>query len=811
MTTFLQDLRYSLRMLRKSPSFTVIAALTLALGIGANTAIFSVADALLWKPVALPEIDRLTMALEQHEKHKADWNTVAPANYLDWKAQNTVFEGMCFYRWGAANLTSATGDPERVQSFAVSANFFDVLRVKPALGRGFALEEEQPGREDVVVLGYGLWQRRFAADSGILGGTVQLDGRTYKVIGVMPKDFVFPLTAELWTPLALSTQDRNQRQAKMLFPVARLKLGVTHSQALAEMASIARRLQQQYPNSNQYWSTTLIPLHRFMIGDFTAEYTKMLLGAVGFLLLIACANVANLQFARATGRMREVAVRTALGASRWRIVRYLLTESVLISVLGAALGLVIAFWGVDMIRAGMPADVERFIVGWKEIHVDGRALSYTLGMAVFAGIISGLAPALQSSRPNLSETLREGDRGSSAGRARRALRNGLVALETALAMVLLVGAGLMVKGFSNLLNGDKFMRPESLLTMRINLPESAYKENPRVVAAFQLMLSRLESLPGAQSAAMASSIPHSGYDSNWFITLEGKPAAAPGEQPTAQRQAMTPGYFRTLGLPLRKGRELTSQDGAEAPRVVVISERLAQRFLPGEEPLGKRLKLGDINSKNPWMTIVGVVGDVKPDPYERQPRAIVYVPHAQVPVRSMGMAIRAPRDPLALAAAVRAEIRNLDGNLAVYDLKTLERVIHEQALGLNYMAVLMGVFGILALVLSAMGVYALMAYSVTERTHEIGVRIALGARRGHVLSAVMARSSVTMLAGLVIGVGMAFALARLLASLVFGITATDPATFGVNALALAAAATLASYIPARRATKVDPIVALRYE
>jgi putative ABC transport system permease protein len=811
MTTFLQDLRYSLRMLRKSPSFTVIAALTLALGIGANTAIFSLADALLWKPIALPEIDRLTMALEQHEKHKADWNTVAPANYLDWKAQNTVFEGMCFYRWGAANLTSATGDPERVQSFAVSASFFDVVGVKPSLGRAFRPEEEQPGREDVVVLGYGLWQRRFAGDSGILGGTVQLDSRTYKVIGVMPKDFVFPLTAELWTPLAFSSQDRTQRQAKMLFPVARLKPGVTQSQAVVEMESIARRLQQQYPNTNQYWSATLIPLHKFMIGDFTEQYTLMLLGAVGFLLLIACANVANLQFARATGRMREVAVRTALGASRWRIVRALLTESVLISVLGAAAGLVIAFWGVAMIRAGMPADVVRFIPGWKLMQVDGRALAFTLGIAVFAGVFSGLAPALQSSRPNLNATLREGDRGSSAGRARRTLRNSLVAVETALAMVLLVGAGLMVKGFTNLLEGDKFMRPETLLTMRINLPESAYKENPRITATFQQIVNRLASLPGVQSAAAVNSIPHGGYDSNRFITLEGKPAPAAGEQPVAQQESMTPAYFRTLGLPLRKGRELTPQDGSEAPHVAVISERLARRFLPDEEPLGKRLKFGDINSKNPWMTIVGIVGDVKQDAYERQPRAIVYVPHAQVPSRSMALAIRTTRDPLALAAAVRAEVRNLDANLAVYELKTLERVIHEQAVGLNYMAVLMGVFGILALVLSAMGVYALMAYTVTERMHEMGVRIALGARRGHVLSAVMTRSSVIMLIGLVIGVGMAYALARLLASLVFGITATDPATFGVNALALAAAATVASYIPARRATKVDPIMALRYE
>jgi putative ABC transport system permease protein len=355
------------------------------------------------------------------------------------------------------------------------------------------------------------------------------------------------------------------------------------------------------------------------------------------------------------------------------------------------------------------------------------------------------------------------------------------------------------------------MRPDTLLTMRINLPESAYKENPRVVATFDQMVSRFQSLPGVQSAAAVMSVPHTGFDSNRAITMEGKPAPAPGEQPVAQQQSMTPAYFKTLGLPLRKGRELTSQDGPEAPRVAVVSERLVRRFFPGEEPIGKRIKFGDVNSKNPWITIVGVVGDVKQNVWDRQPRATVYVPNAQIPARSMGLVVRTARDPVALAAAVRAEVRNLDGNLAIYELKTLERVIHEEAVGLNYMAVLMGVFGVMALVLSAMGVYALMAYSVTERTHEIGVRIALGARSNHVLSAVMTRASVTMLIGLVIGFGMAFALARLLSSMVYGITATDPATFAGNALVLAVAATLASYIPARRATKVDPIVALRYE
>jgi putative ABC transport system permease protein len=547
MSIFLQDVRYSLRTLRKNPSFTVIAAVTLALGIGANTAIFSVADALLWKPIALPDLDRLTMVFEKHEKRGDDWNVVSPANYLDWKSQNTVFERMCFYRWGTANLTSATGDPERLRSFLVSADFFDSLGVKPALGRTFLPEEDQPGREDVTILGYRLWERRFAADPNLVGSSLQLDGRAYKVIGVMPKDFDFPLTADLWMPLAFTVQDRNQRGAKMLFPVARLKPGITQARARAEMEGIARRLQQQYPNSNKNWSATTIPLHKFMIGDLTEQYTLMLLGAVGFLLLIACANVANLQFARATGRMREVAVRTALGASRWRIVRYLLTESVMISVCGAVLGLVIAFWGVDVIRASMPADVERFIPGWKSIRVDGRALLFTLGMAVLAGVISGLAPALQSSRPNLNETLREGDRASSAGRRRRTLRNALVAVETALAMVLLVGAGLMVKGFTNLIGGEQFMRPQTLLTMRATLPELTYKEDHRVNAMFSQVVDRFGALPGVQSAAVVSSVPHTGFNSNRFITVEGKPAPSSGEQPLAQNQSISPAFFPYIG------------------------------------------------------------------------------------------------------------------------------------------------------------------------------------------------------------------------------------------------------------------------
>jgi putative ABC transport system permease protein len=811
MSTLLQDVRYALRMLRKNPSFTVIAAITLAMGIGVNTSIFSVADAILWKPVPLPEIDRITMVFEQYNKHKDEWNIIAPATYLDWKSQNTVFERMCFYRWGNANLTSATGDPERVQSFLVSADFFDALGVKAAFGRTFRPEEDQPGRDDVAVMGYGLWVRRFAADAGIIGSAVQLDGRTYKVIGVMPKDFVFPMTAELWMPLAFTPQDRNQRQARMLFPVARLKPGVTESQARTEMERIALRLQQQYPNSNKNWGATLIPLHKFMIGEMAEQYTFILLGAVCFLLLIACANVANLQFARATGRMREVAVRTALGASRWSIIRYLLTESVLISLLGAILGLAIAFWGVDLIRGSMPPDVMRFILGWKEIRVDARALSYTLALSVLAGIISGLAPALQSSRPNLNEALREGDRGSSTGRARSTLRNALVAVEIALAMVLVVGAGLMVKSFTNSIGIEKFMRPATLLTMRISLPESLYKDGHRVRAMFQQMVVRFEGLPGVQSAAAVTSIPHSGFNSGRFITLEGKPAPAAGEQPSAQNQSISPAYFRTVGLPFRKGREFTSQDGPEAPSVAILSARLVQRFLPGEEPIGKRIKFGDYNSKSPWMSIVGVVDDVKQSIWDRQSRPTVYVPSAQVPVRSTGIVVRAAGDPLALGAGVRSAVRNLDSDLAVFDLKTMERVIHEEAVGLNYMAVLMGVFGALALLLSAMGVYAIMSYSVTERTHEIGVRIALGAKNGDVLSAVMRRGSVTALIGLVVGLGLAFALARLISSLLFGVSANDPAIFAGNALVLAAAAALATYIPARRATKVDPIVALRYE
>jgi Acidobacterial duplicated orphan permease len=790
MSIVLQDLRYAFRILRKNPSFTVIAALTLALGIGATTAIFSLADALLWKPLPLPHLDRLSMVLEKNQKRSDNWNTVSPANYLDWKSQNTVFDRMCFYRWGDANLTSATGDPERVQSFLVSGDFFDALGVKPAIGRTFLPDEDQPGHEDVVVMGYGLWRRRFAADPDVLKRTVQLNRRTYRVIGVMPKDFVFPLTAELWMPLAFTVQDRIQRASKMVFPVARLKPGATQGQARLEMENIARRLERQYPDTNKDWSATLIPLHKFMIGDLTEQYTLMLLGAVGFLLLIACANVANLQFARATGRMREVAVRTALGAGRWRIVRSLLTESVLISLFGAALGLVIAFWGVDLIRAGMPADVERFIPGWKEIRIDSRALLFTLSVAVFSGILSGLAPALQSSRPNLNETLREGDRASSAGRARRSLRNMLVAAETALAMVLLVGAGLMVKGFTNLIDSEKFMRPGTLLTMEISLPEAVYKEDHRITAMFSQMVSRFEGLPGVQSAAAAGSIPHTGFNSSRAITIEGKPAPVAGEQQIAQNNPISPAYFQALGLPLRKGRAFTGQDGPNAPRVAIVTERLVQRFFPGENPIGKRIKFGGVDSRSPWMTIVGVAEDIRLNVWDRLPRPMVYVPHSQVPSRSMALIIRASRDPVTLVTPVRAAVRALDPELTIDELKTMERVIREEAIGLNYMAVLMGMFGVLALVLSAMGVYAIMSYSVTERTHEIGVRMALGAKNNHVLSAVMLRGSLTTLIGLVVGLVMAFALARLLASLVYGITATDPATFAGNALALAVSAAL---------------------
>ncbi|SPE29564.1 conserved membrane hypothetical protein [Candidatus Sulfopaludibacter sp. SbA3] len=806
-----QDIRFGVRTLKNSPAFLATAVLTLALGIGATTAVFSVSDALLWKPVSLPRMDTLVMVLQRSPDSPNDWDNVTPADLDDIRRDNTALSSIAYFEGGSASIVGGGGEPDRVDQALVSANFFDVVGVQPVIGRGFQPGEDQPGREREVVLSNKLWRRRFGADSGIVGQTIHLDDQNFVVTGIMPSSYEFPMATEIWTPLAQTPAQRASRKGDSLVPVARLKPGRTIAQAESQLDSIAARLAKSYPDTNKTRRFMIWPAHRFLVDYETQQYLIMLLGSVLFVLLIACANVANLQFARATGRLREVAVRTALGASRWRMIVQLVTESVLLSLAGAALGLLIGKWGMNLIKGGMPPEIERYILGWKDIQLDGRALAFTMLAAVTAGILAGLAPAWQCSRPNLTDSLKEGGRGSSAGRGRHRLRNILVVAEIALAVILLVGAGLMVHGFKSMIDNGARLDPSTVLSLRLALTDNKYHEPFHRAAFYRDVVTRIRALPGVRSAAVVTAMPFSDHSSGRIFTIEGRPSA-PGEPPLqAMYQVCSASYFEGLRVPLLAGRYLRDSDGADAPKVAVVGQRAARQFWGKQSPIGQHMKVGGADSKNPWVTVVGVVGDMPHNPYDRDPRRAVYVSYQQFPALWMDVGVRTAGDPLRLAPAITAAIRSVDPEQPITEMLSLERQIHNRAVGLNYMAVLMGVFGVLALVLSAIGVYGVMAHMVSEQTHEIGIRMALGAPRPQVMTMVFLKGLWTTGTGLAIGLPIAFFMARWMASLIYGVTADDPLTFVGIPVALLATAALAIYIPAQRAMSIDPIVALRYE
>ena len=805
------DVRFGARALAKSPGFAITAVLTMAFGIGATTAIFSVSDAMLWKPVPLPRLDSLTALLGRVADDPMDFNWINTGDLADIRRENTSFDDLTYWGDGLANIVGSGGEPERVAQFLVNPNFFDVIGVKPVRGRGFLAGEDEPGREREVVLSDALWRRRFGADPEIVGRKIRLDDMDFLVVGVMPPKFEFPKTAELWTPWAIPPASRNVRSGFGVMAMGHLKPGRTLAQFNSELDGIAARLAQQYPETNRNRRFMAWDAHRFMIGEYSHQYVLMLMGAVLFVLLIACVNVANLQFARATGRLREVAVRTALGASRGQIVTQLVTESMMLSLAGASLGLLIAAWGLQAIRSGMPPEVEKYIVGWDQIRLDGRTLLFTLLAAVASGLVAGLAPAWQSSRPNLTNALREGGRGTSAGRGRHRLRNILVGAEVALAVVLLVGASLMVRGFGSLARAATNLEPSTLLTLRLALTETKYKEPYQRQAFYSAVLERIRVIPGVRSAVAVSALPYSDHSSGRAFTIEGRPAD-PANQTTGMYQLTTPGYFEALHIPLRAGRFLDARDGPDATKTAVISERAARRYWPNEPyPLGKRVKLSGPNAKSDWITIVGVAGDIMHNVFERNMRPVFYLPFAQDPKLWMDLAVRSAGDPLSLQPAVIAAVRAVDPEQPVTDVRSMDTLMRNQAMGLIYVAVLMGVFGALALGLSCIGVYGVMAYLVEEQTHEIGIRMALGAHRESVLAMIFRRGMLTTAVGLAAGLPVAYALAILMQGLIFGVTASDPITFGGIPLALLLSAALAIYIPARRAMRIDPIVALRYE
>ena len=805
--TLFQDLRYGVRMLLKNPGFTLIAVITLALGIGANTAIFSLTSAIVLRPFDFRDLDRLVCVYETAPQLNYFLSGMSPADFADLRRQQKVFAGLAAFRLSNSNLTGG-GEPERVRNSEVTAEFFRLLGFEATLGRAFLPEEEQAGRGQVAVLGYGLWQRRFGADPKIVGATISLDEKAYTVIGVMPEKFDFPKPGELWTPLALSNEAWNERREQSLQVVARLKPGVELGQVNAEVETLAARLAEQYPQTNAGRGATVRLLRRG--NEYSEVFLSLLMAAAGFVLLIACVNIANMQLARASSRSREMAVRTALGASRLALVRQLLTESILLSLLGGVCGLLVAFGLLDFIRGGLPLDQVQYIPGWKSIRVNERVMIFTLVASLVSSVVFGLVPALQSSNPNLNEALKEGGRSDGGGAGRQRLRQALIVAEVALALVLLVGAGLMVKGFARMTEKQQQgFDPRHALTLRATLPPSRYADGRQIAAFHRQAQERLSALPGVESATSTSFLPGRDVRNSTEFQIEGRPAPPPGQESFSSYQQVGADYFRTVRIPVINGREFSADDVEGAPLVAVISKTLARRYFPNEDPLGRRVKVGASESVAPWYTIVGVTGDVPRLWLDREMQPMLYLPNQQLPGRDAYLVVRVSGAPMAAVQAVRAQIAALDDKLPLYEIKSHEQVIADSMAGLRLVAALMVMFGALALALAAVGIYGVMAYAVSQRTREIGVRVALGARPQDVLRLVVGQSLKLAALGLAIGLPVALALGRMMAGALFGVIALEPLTFVGFTLLLTGVAMLAGYLPARRATKVDPITALR--
>ncbi|MDQ3687465.1 MAG: ABC transporter permease [Acidobacteriota bacterium] len=813
MRTLWQDLRYAVRMLLKKPAFTAVTVLTLALGIGANTTIFSAINALLLKPYAFRETERLVSVFETLPQIGVSTGSVAPANFLDVRGESASFESIAASSGWSADLTEGER-PERIMGAAVTSKFFDVLGVEMQMGRAFAPEEEQPGREPVVVISDELWRRRFNADPGVVERVVRINDRSTTVVGVAPPGATYPRGGvEMWRPFIFEDEDTREREAHYLRVTGRLKAGVTIEGAEAELTAIARRLGERYPETNGGRGLRAM---RFIESETRGPrpYLMIMLGAVGFVLLLACANVANLLLLRAAGRSREIAVRLALGASRFRVVRQLLTESALLAIVGGAFGLLLSVWGVEALRAGMPANFAKLVPGWSNLGIDWTVFGFTLLLSLATGVVFGLVPALQASKTNLNESLKEGGRsGGAQGRARNRTRNVLVVSEVALSLVLLVGAGLMMRSFVALMNTDPGFNSANVLTFDVALPRSRYAENVDRANFYQRLIERLTTLPGATGAAAVNNVPLGFNSSDVGFWREDTPAPAPGKAPLAQFGVVTPNYFNMMEIPLLQGRSFDERDVKDSPPVVIVNRKLAQKYFPGEDPVGRRLHLGDEKT----FEIKGVVGNVLHEPFTDrlddglEPELAVYVPHAQNSWSGMTAIIRTTADPASLTSAAQRELQAIDKDQPMHNVRTMTQIFSESMAPQRLSSFMFAVFALVALVLAAVGIYAVVAFTVAQRTHEIGIRIALGAQRGDIFGLVIGQGMRLIAAGLVVGLLAAFAVTRLMASILIGVSTTDFATFGGISLLLSLIALAACYVPARRATKVDPMVALRYE
>jgi putative ABC transport system permease protein len=823
METLIQDLRFGIRLLLKNPAFSAVAVLALALGIGANTAIFSVVDAVLFRPLPFDHPDRL-VAVWEHDLTKGDdHDSVMAANYLDWRNRNQVFEEMSAHAGGSVNLTGLA-EPERLRAARISAGLFPLLGVQPEIGRVFLPDEDQPGHQRVVVISNHLWKSRFGGDAEVIGQSITLNNQDYAVVGVMRAGFALPLNedSEIWTPLVFTPDELTLRNSHYLKVLGRLKPGASLGQASAEMATLAAQLEGEYPKSNEGTGAAVFALHAEIVGD-VKKPMLIFLCAVVFILLIACANVANLMLARAAARQREIAVRVALGASRWRLVRQMLIESVVLGLAGGAAGLLLALWGIEFLSA---AARQMSVPRAGSIGLDGRVLLFTLAASIVTGLIFGSVPALQASKPDLNDALKEGGRSSGSLRRSRT-RSLLVVSEMALTFVLLAGAGLLINSFLKLRAVDPGLQPERVLTMNISLPRQKYTQPEQVIAFHRQLLEQVAAVPGIEYAGTVTALPYGGSTNGFGYTID---SSEPGGQTVSLvSQQASPDFFRALGIPLVAGREFTEQDIDGAPAVIVVSDSLAKRYWPDQDPLGHRIKWGDKKFGSPWMTVVGVVGDVRTRGLDTPTKPTIYLPHLQLgePIkvlagmtlrdlmatdaRSIDLVVRSAPGVAGVANAVRGAVWAVDANQPVTRVKTMEQVLADTMVVQRFSTSLLAIFAGIALALAAAGIYGVISYSVSQRTHEIGIRMALGAEQRDVLKLVVGQGMIPALIGLGTGIASAIGLTRFMSSLLFKVSVTDPITYAVIGSLLLMVAMAACYLPARRAARVDPMIALRCE
>ena len=805
------DFRFGVRALRKKPGFAVTAVLTLALGIGANVAVFSIVNALILHPYSFPELDRLVLLRAAGPKVVSEVR-IAPADFLDLQRETSIFQGLAAFRQGDSNLTGS-GDTQAVVTAAVSPNYFDLIGVQPQLGRQFAVEETEAGRDAVVILNYGFWQRRFSGDRNVLGSSIELDGRKMTIVGVMPKDFRYPVATDMWMPLVLTPQMNAERNAqavpgRAIQVLARLRPEVSLNRAESEVQAFAARLQRQFPDTHSDRSLSLLLLRREQYA-FSAPLFLTLQAAALFVLLLAAANLFNLLLARLIDRQKDVAVRTALGASKSRLMQLYMGETVSLALISGGIALMGSYVAVNFIRTSIPQDYTKWIAGWDSIHLDWSVIEFAFILTLVVGILFAVGASWRSGAPDLNHVLKQGTR--AAGQRRGRLRGVLVTAQIAFAAVLLAGAGLMVQGFFRLARVYKTFDPGNVLTMEVTLPEQRYDDDARLRAFHQQFLERVAALPGVQAVGTVTNPPASNVDSaRSLFLIEGQAILRQSDAPSADLQSVSPDFFRSLRIPLLQGRDVTDHDSDGAPLVAVISRTMAARFWPGASAIGQRIKLGSPGSQANWITIVGVVEDVKQNWWDSAARPVIYRPFAQAPKRWINFAIRTSFDPHNAAPAVRDAGRALDPGIS-FSLSTMDSEVSDSLAPIRILGILMVVFGAVSIALSALGIYGLLAHSVAQRTHEFGIRMALGAQRGDVLRLVIGQSWKLCAIGLLIGLPSAYLLVRLIENLLYGVIAFSAMVFIALTVALTAVALLAGYLPAKRATKVDPMLALRYE